>query len=396
MSNLSEQIKVQAVSLLPELIEIRRHLHRHPELSFQEFKTSDFIANQLNQWGIEFKRGYAGTGIRGILRCGNADSKVIALRADIDALPIQEESGLEFSSTNPGVMHACGHDVHTTSLLGAIKILHQLKDQLNGTFLFLFQPGEEMIPGGAKKMMEDGVFQDFKPDLVIGQHILPEMDAGKTGFKPGMFMASSDEIYIRVKGTGGHAALPHLIDDTVSIAAHILVNLQQVVSRKSPAYIPSVLSFGRIEANGANNIIPDLVTMAGTFRTMNEDWRAKAKELIRSIAEQTASSMGARAEVEIRDGYPFLVNDESSTLKAIDLAKTYLGENAVEDLHLRMTAEDFAYFSQAYPSVFYRLGTRKAGSEFVPLHSSRLMIDEKSLETGSGLLAYLAISFTLK
>lgn len=395
MISLSEQIKKIAADLLPELIEIRRHLHRRPELSFQEFETSDFIARQLDQWGVEYQRGFAGTGIRAVLPCGNSHDRVIALRADIDALPIMEESGLAFSSENPGVMHACGHDVHTTSLLGAIRILQQIKDQIDGTFIFLFQPGEEMIPGGAKKMMEEGVFDEYKPDLVIGQHILPEMEAGKTGFKPGMFMASADEIYIRVKGKGGHAALPHLIDDTVSIAAHILVNLQQVVSRKSPAYIPSVLSFGRIEAHGANNIIPDEVYMAGTFRTMDETWRAKAKELIRDIAEQTAGSMGAKAEVEIRHGYPFLVNDEPSTLRAIELAKSYSGVEQVEDLHLRMTAEDFAYFSQSYPSVFYRLGTRIPGGEFIPLHSSRLMIDERSLETGSGLLAYLACTIPI-
>ena len=378
---------------MPEMLEARRHLHQHPELSFQEQETADYLCKWLDQWGISYQRNIAGHGIFAkITGSRPGKNRIIALRADMDALPIQEQTQLEFQSTSKGVMHACGHDIHMTSLLGTAFLLQQMRHEYSGTILLLFQPGEEQIPGGARQMLEAGVFAEYQPELVIGQHVLPEMEAGKAGFKAGMFMASSDEIYITLKGKGGHAALPHLLDDTVSAAAHVIVNLQQVVSRKSPAYIPSVLSFGKVIANGANNIIPDEVSIAGTFRTMNEDWRAEAKELIRSIAVKTAESMGVRCDVNILDGYPFLVNDEKATHGSMNIARDFLGDTNVEELHIRMTAEDFAYFSQAYPSVFYRLGTRKPGSsDFYPLHSSRFEVDESSIETGIGLMTYLAL-----
>lgn len=378
---------------MPEMLDARRHLHQHPELSFQEEETADYLCKWLDQWGIGYQRNIAGHGILArITGTKQGKNRVIALRADMDALPIQEQTQLSFRSVNAGIMHACGHDVHMTSLLGTAFLLQQLRNDFSGTFLLVFQPAEEKIPGGAKQMLEAGIFAEFRPDLIIGQHVLPEMEAGKAGFKAGMFMASSDEIYITLKGKGGHAALPHLLDDTVSAAAHVIVNLQQVVSRKSPAFIPSVLSFGRVIANGANNIIPDEVSIAGTFRTMNESWREEAWEHIRMIAVKTAESMGVRCEVNILPGYPFLVNDEKATEVSMNFAREYLGESKVEELHIRMTAEDFAYFSHAYPSVFYRLGTRKPGSsDFYPLHSSHFQVEESSIETGIGLMTYLAL-----
>lgn len=387
------QIQALSQQALPLITQIRRHLHQQPELSFQEEQTAAFISQQLKEWNITHETGIAGHGILARISGEKAGKgRIIALRADMDALPIQEETSFDFKSINDGVMHACGHDVHSASLLGALFILNQLRSQFSGTILGIFQPAEEVIPGGAKPMMDAGIFNTYKPDLIIGQHVLPEMPAGKVGFKAGQFMASSDEIYLTLKGKGGHAALPHLLNDPVTAAAYVIVNLQQVVSRKSPAFIPSVLSFGRIIANGANNVIPSEVQIAGTFRTLDETWRASAKKLIQEIAINTAQSMGVTCEVEIRHGYPSLVNDETATNQSIEYAKEFLGDQSIENIHVRMTAEDFAYFSQAYPSVFYRLGTGIPGnSDFFPLHSSRFEVDERSLETGMGMMAYLAI-----
>ncbi len=388
-----EKIKKKSAEIFNEIVDIRRCIHKNPELSYQEKETSEYIEKKLAEYGIEYISGFVKYGILGIIKGKNA-GKTIALRADIDALPIQEKNIDDFSSKNDGVMHACGHDVHLASLLGTAKILNNIKNEFNGTVLLVFQPAEEKLPGGAKLMMEEGVFNKYIPDIVIGQHVLPDMKVGNVGFKSGMYMASTDEIYLTIKGKGGHAAMPHELVDTVLIASQIIVSLQQIVSRKANASIPSVLSFGKFIANGATNIIPDEVKIEGTFRTMNEEWRKNAHKEITKIAQQTAQLMGGTCDVNIVGGYPFLKNDVDVTEKAINFAKQFLGEENVENMEIRMTAEDFSYFSQKYPSTFYRLGTMNSNSsEIFPLHSSHFKVDENAMKNSTGLMAWIAFSF---
>lgn len=378
-------------AFLEEIITIRRHLHKHPEPSFGEKETSAYIRGLLDSWGIEYRFPFVETGILAIVR-GRGSGRRVALRTDMDALPIQEKSGVSFQSVNPGLMHACGHDVHMASLLGAIRVVDQLKDHLKGELLFIFQPGEEKVPGGAKLMLEEGIFSDLKPDYIIAQHVLPDMEAGRVGFKPGIYMASSDEIYIDVKGKGGHGALPQQINDPVLMASHILISLQQEIHRRSPSGIPTVLSFGKVVADGAVNVIPDQVRLEGTFRTMNEAWRARAHGLIHQIASGIASSMGGTCGVEIRNGYPVLFNDEELTGFCRDQALDLLGPDHVEEMDIRMTAEDFAWFAQSVPGMMYRLGVKKPGSDRVhPLHTAGFTVDESALETGISLFAFLAV-----
>ena len=391
---LKEKIKQIAAGIYPEIIEIRRHIHAHPELSFNEFETSAYICKILDHWGIPFKKGIAGTGIVAVLE-GKSSGKTIAFRADMDALPIVEMNDISYKSLNNGIMHACGHDVHTSSLLGAIRILHDLMETCNGKIKFIFQPGEEKIPGGASLMIKENVFAPDEPEIIIAQHVFPDMDMGNVGFRSGEYMASSDEIYITVKGKGGHAALPERLIDPVLIASHLIVSLQQVVSRHAKPGLPTVLSFGRVEAAGAVNVIPDSVKIEGTFRTMNEDWRKRAHELIRKISTDLASSMGGSVEVEIRNGYPVLFNDPEVTEKAKLCAIEFLGENQVHELDYRMTAEDFAYFAQKYPATLFRLGTSAPGKQSSALHTSTFNVDEKAIELSMGLMAYMGVSFLM-
>ncbi|PKQ65153.1 N-acyl-L-amino acid amidohydrolase [Labilibaculum filiforme] len=393
MTNLKTKILAFSDQINAEIKEIRAHLHRHPELSFQEFETSKFIQNYLNELGIPFQSGFVKTGIVGKIEGKNPSKKVIALRSDMDALPISENKNNKYCSTNEGVMHACGHDMHMAGLLGTAKILTEFKNEWEGTVLLIFQPGEELLPGGAKLMMEEGALNP-EPEWILGQHVLPDMPAGTVGFRSGMYMASGDEIYLTVKGKGGHAAMPHKCTDTVLVASHIIVALQQIVSRHCDARIPTVLSFGKMIANGATNIIPDEVKIEGTFRTMNEEWRAKAKQLITDIAQTTAKGMGASCEVDIRHGYPFLVNDENSTQEAKKNAIDLLGKDKVVDMDIRMTTEDFGFYSQKYPVTFYRFGVQsdKNGS----LHTSSFEANDNSLNTCMTTMAYLAISYLNK
>lgn len=387
--NLIELIKQKAKSYSEEVIEIRRHLHQNPELSFKEYNTSNYIQNYLNKLGIEFKNGVVDTGIVALIKGKNPEAKTIALRADIDALPIQEENTVNYKSINEGVMHACGHDVHAASLLGAAKILNEVKEEFEGTIKLIFQPGEEKLPGGASLMIKEGVLQNPTPKAIIGQHVFPDLPAGKVGFKPGMYMASCDEIYVTIKGKGGHAALPHTFIDPIFISSSIITNLQQIVSRRAKPSTPTVLSFGKINSKGgATNIIPDEVYLEGTFRTMDETWREEAHILIKQIATDIAKTMGGECIIDIKKGYPFLKNDESLTTQSILFAKEYLGEENVIDLELRMTGEDFAFYAQQIPGCFYRLGTGKSTG----LHTSTFNIDEKSIETSIGLMSWMAIS----
>ncbi len=369
---------------------IRRHLHAHPELSFEERNTSAFIQSALKEMGIPYKTGYAEHGI--VAMIGNGNGKIVALRGDMDALPIVEENEIAYKSTVEGVMHACGHDVHTASVLGAAKILKELESEWKGTVLLVFQPGEERLPGGASVMIKEGALDNSVPQAIFAQHVHPELDAGKVGFRPGMYMASADEIRIRVMGKGGHAALPHKNVDPILIASHLIIAMQQVVSRYSDPTVPSVLSFGRIEGLGSTNVIPNEVKLEGTFRTMDEKWREEAHRQIEKLAIELVQSMGGSCDIRIDKGYPFLINDEALTSRARMNAIEYLGEEQVVDLPLRMTAEDFSYFSQKYSGCFYRLGVRNETKGIVHnVHHPRFNIDEDALLTGCGLMAWLAV-----
>ena len=391
--SLKDKIQQKANEIAPALIEIRHHIHENPELSFEEFETQKLIESYLqNKLGLTTQR-VANTGVVALIEGKNPSKKVVALRADMDALPILEvNDGRPYRSKKDGIMHACGHDVHTTSLLGAATILNELKNDFEGTIKLVFQPGEEKIPGGASMMIAEGVLNNPKVDVMIGQHVMPFIETGKTGFRPGLYMASADEIYITVKGKGGHGAMPHLCIDPVSIASQMIVSLQQVVSRNANPIIPSVLSFGKFIANGATNVIPSEVYIEGTFRTLDEKWRAEAHEKMTKIATSVVEGFGGEVNFEIRKGYPFLKNNESLTTTCQHLAKDYLGEENVIDLDIWMAAEDFSYYSQQVDSCFYRLGTRNdtKGTTF-GVHHPSFDIDEDAIEHGAGLMAYLAI-----
>ncbi|MBM3426469.1 MAG: amidohydrolase [Bacteroidetes bacterium] len=390
---LQERIKSLAQAYKQEVIALRRHLHAHPELSFKEFETAAFVAEKLKEIGITEIESKATTGWSALIRGKNPEKKVVALRADMDALPIIEANEVPYKSQNPGVMHACGHDAHTASLLGAAKILNEVRDQFEGTIKLIFQPGEEIIPGGASLMIKDRVLENPKPNVILGQHVMPMIPAGKVGFRSGLYMASTDELYLTIKGKGGHGAMPETFIDPVLISAHVLVALQQIVSRVANPKIPSVLSFGRVEALGATNIIPNEVKIQGTFRTLDEAWRAKAHEKMRQIAEGIVEGMGGQLEFEIRKGYPFLKNEPALTARSVEAARAYLGAENVLDLDIWMAAEDFAFFSQEVDGCFYRLGTRNEARGITSgVHTSTFDIEEEALEIGAGLMAWLAVS----
>ncbi|HVZ98336.1 MAG TPA: M20 family metallopeptidase [Chitinophagaceae bacterium] len=391
MKNLKETIKELSALYANEFINIRHHLHAHPELSFAEFETSKFIREKLTAWGIGFSV-MAKTGVIGIIRGNNPDTKVIALRADMDALPIQELNKVDYRSVHDGVMHACGHDVHTTCLLGAAKILQELKHQWSGTVKLIFQPGEEKNPGGASILIKEGVLENPAPQAIFALHVNPALPVGKLSFRSGMVMASADEIYITVKGKGGHAAAPHLTADTILTAAQIVVNLQQVVSRMNNPFNPSVLSITSVQGGNATNVIPSEVKLTGTFRAMNEEWRFKAHELITSICKDTAAITGAQADVYIDAGYPFVINNEQLTEMAKRSAIEFAGAENVEETEMRMGAEDFAFYSHKIPACFFRLGvgnTEKNISSGV--HTPTFNIDERAIENGVGFMAWLAV-----
>ena len=393
MDKMKDSIRKLSSDYLQDVIGIRRHFHRNPELSFQEFETAAFIEGKLREYGIPFRSGIARTGIVALIEGQNSGRRVVALRADMDALPIREQNKHEYCSQNEGVMHACGHDAHMASLLGAARILNELKGDFEGTVKLIFQPSEESYPGGAKVMIEEGVLENPAPEVIFGQHVFPELDAGFVGMRPGKYMASTDEMFITVKGKGGHAAIPDRVVDPVLIASHIVVALQQVVSRKASPVMPTVLSFGKIFGNGKTNVIPDEVQLEGIIRTFDEEWREEIKAQVKKIASGIAESMGGSCEIFIDKGYPAVVNDEPLTLRAMEYAVDYLGEERFRYLDMRMTAEDFSYYAQKIPGCFFRLGTRNESKGVTSnLHSATFDIDETSLETGMGIMAWLAVS----
>jgi amidohydrolase len=387
------KIKSLASDLHEEIRGIRRHIHQNPELSFQEFKTQSYVWQQLDEAGITNKQKIANTGIVAIIEGKNPSKKVVALRGDMDALPIVEANDVPYKSSNPGVMHACGHDVHTSCLLGAAKIINSLKNEFEGSVKLVFQPGEEKLPGGASVMIKEGVLSNPSVTNIIGQHVMPLLPVGKVGFRKGLYMASTDEIYMTIRGKGGHGAQPHQNIDPIVAMAQVITALQQVVSRVASPIIPSVLSFGKVIANGATNIIPNEVYLEGTFRTLDEEWRAKAHESIVKIAKGISESLGCQCDIEIRKGYPFLKNNPELTQKAIDNAIAYMGAENVVNLDIWMAAEDFSYFSQELPACFYRLGTRNDAKNITShVHTPTFDIDENALPIGMGLMAWLAIS----
>lgn len=400
--SLLERVKQLALQHSEEVISIRHHLHAHPELSFQEFNTSSFVCSVLDKYNISYTKGHVQTGIIALIKGKNPESKTILLRADLDALPIEEKNTVSYKSQNSGIMHACGHDVHTASVLGTAMILNQLKEEIEGTVKIMFQPGEEVLPGGASLMIKDGVLRNPLVNQAIAQHVFPSMEVGKVGFRSGMYMASTDELHITIKGKGGHAAMAGEYNNPLLVAANIIKTLEQEfpfyideegVARNTHNQIPTVIAFGKMEAKGATNVIPEECYLAGTLRTMDEAWRKEVKQNIKKIIDTICADYNTTAEVNIIDGYPFLTNDKELTAHCRQAAIEYLGKEQVEDLPLRMTAEDFAYISQHVPSCFYRLGTgNKAKGITSGVHTATFDIDEKALGISTGLMAWMILS----
>src|SRR5690554_3057996 len=390
---LKDKIKGLAGLYKDQIIDYRNHLHANPELSFKEYETSAYIERELRSFGIAHIEKKADTGLVALIEGRNPAKKIVALRADMDALPIQEANDVPYKSKNDGVMHACGHDVHTSSLLGAARILNEVKEEFEGTVKLIFQPGEEVIPGGASLMIKDKALESPRPSAIIGQHVMPLVPVGKVGFRKGMYMASADELYLTVKGKGGHGAMPETLVDPVLITAHIIVALQQIVSRNANPKIPSVLSLGKIVAHGATNIIPNEVHVEGTFRTLNEAWRNQAHKQMVKLAEGIAEAMGGSVDFEVRRGFPYLQNEPELTERYIQAARSYLGAENVVDLDIWMAAEDFAYYTLETAGCFYRLGTGNEEKGITSgVHTPTFDIDEDALEIGAGLMAWLAVS----
>ena len=389
---MQEKIKALAKKYAPEFIRVRHHLHAHPELSYQEFETSRFVQEKLTELGIPFEVK-ASTGVVGLIHGKNPEKRIIALRADMDALPIKEENEIPYKSKHDGVMHACGHDVHTTCLLGAAKVLAELKNDWEGTVKLIFQPGEEKNPGGASLMIRDGVLENPAPQAILALHVNTILEVGQLSFRSGKVMASADEIYITVKGKGGHAASPHLTIDPILISSHLIIALQQLISRNNNPFNPTVLSITAFNGGNTTNVIPNEVKLMGTFRAMDETWRFKAHELMQKLTTDLVHSMGAEVDLHIDVGYPCVMNNEKITAAAMNLAADYMGSENVSETELRMGAEDFGYYAQQIPACFYRLGTmNKAKGIIAGVHTPVFNIDEDAIEIGIGMMAWLGSS----
>ncbi len=385
---IKEKIKQLAKQWAPEFIEIRHHLHAHPELSYKEFETSKFVQKKLTELNIPFEVK-AATGVVGLIKGKNPAKKTIALRADMDALPIKEETSVPYISQNEGVMHACGHDVHTSILLGTAKILNELKNEFEGTIKLIFQPGEERNPGGASLLIKEGVLENPKPEAIFALHVHPGLPAGKLSFRSGVVMASADEIFITVKGKGGHAAAPHTTVDTILVASHLIVALQQIISRNRDPFSPSVLSITSFQGGYTTNVIPSEVKLMGTFRAMDEKWRFRAHELIRMEAVGLVKSMGAEIDLHIDVGYPVVLNDTKLNALALQQAEVFMGKENISETEMRMGAEDFGYYTQLIPGCFYRLGVMNIEKGIVSgVHTPTFNIDESAIETGMGMMAW--------
>ena len=379
-----------------EFISIRQHLHANPELSYKEFETCAFVAAQLEKFGIPFTP-MGGTGLLGIIEGNNPNSRVIALRADMDALPIEEANDVPYKSTKPGIMHACGHDAHTAVLLGAAKILNETKSEWSGTVKLVFQPGEERNPGGATYMIRDGALENPVPEGIVALHVHPSLSVGKLSFRKGTVMASADELYITLKGKGGHAAAPQLTTDIILVASHLVVSLQQIISRNNNPLNPTVLSITSFQGGYTTNVIPSEVKLMGTLRCLNEDWRAKAHKLIEQHVHHIAAAMGAEVELHIDKGYPTVLNHPELTGHAWQLAEEYMGAENVEETEMRMGAEDFGFYAQQIPGCFYRLGVMNEAKGITSgVHTPTFNIDEDAIEIGMGTMAWLGANLTLR
>jgi amidohydrolase len=389
----SSRIQELVEANLEEFISFRHHIHSHPELSFQEVETAKYISSLLTSWGIEHQTGLAGTGIVALIKGQQPDSRILAMRADMDALPILEQNDVSYKSQNPGVMHACGHDVHSTCLLGAAKLLQQTSNEWEGTIKLIFQPGEEKHPGGASLLIKEGVLENPKPQAIVGLHVYPHLPFGKVGYKAGQYMASADEIYITVKGKGGHAALPHQTIDPIIISANLLTSLQTIISRSCNPLQPSVLSFGQIHGGNAGNVIPSEVKIEGTLRCMDEAWRAKAHELIKKHTVDLCRAMGGDADVEIPMGYPSLFNNPEVTARVKQLAEDAIGEQNVVELDLRMAAEDFSFYTHQVPGCFFRIGTSYGDQFTFPVHNAQFDIYENAIGIGVRMFCEIAMKY---
>ena len=389
---LQQKIKDLARQYAPEFVNVRRHLHAHPELSYHEFETSKFVQQKLSGYNIPFEVK-ATTGVIGLIKGNNPDSRIVALRADMDALPIEEQNDVPYKSTKKGLMHACGHDVHTSCLLGASKILSETKNEWEGTVKLIFQPGEEKNPGGASLLIKENVLENPKPQGIFALHVNPQLEVGRLSFRSGKVMASADEIYITIKSKGGHAAAPQLTADTILIASHLIVALQQVISRNISPLQPSVLSITSFQGGYTTNVIPSEVKLMGTFRAMDEDWRFRAHDIIRKLSTELVHSMGAEIDLHIDVGYPTVYNNEQLNDRAVKIAEHYMGSHNIEETEVRMGAEDFGYYSQQIPGCFFRLGTgNKLKGITSGVHTPLFNIDEDAIEIGIGMMAWLGAS----
>lgn len=382
MNNIIQQdIKKKVQEYLDEIVFLRRYFHKNPELSAQEINTSNFIFQKLQEFGMKNIKRYANNGISCVID-GFKKGKTIGIRAEMDALPIEEENKVSYCSANKGVMHACGHDAHIAIVLGVAKILNDMKSHIHGSVKLIFQPSEETLPGGASAMIKEGVLKNPDVDIMLGLHVLPELDTGKIGMKAGQYMASSDEIFIKIKGSGGHAAMPHLTNDIVLCASQIIVTLKQAVCENIPSNIPAILSFGKFIANGRTNVIPDKVEIEGTFRTFDEEIRKEAHKTITNVIKNIASTYSTNAEINIIHGYPVLINDNVLSNRVKRSLKQFWGNENIIELPLRMTSDDFSYYSQNVPACFFRLGAGFKNKEVRNLHTSTFDINEKSIEIG--------------
>ncbi|HOE39221.1 MAG TPA: M20 family metallopeptidase [Bacteroidales bacterium] len=390
MKNLKDKIQKLNEKYFSEIVEFRRHIHQYPELSFKEFETAKYIKSILTKYNIEFDESFGENAVIGIIK-GDLSGDNIALRADMDALPIEELVDSEFKSKVPGVMHACGHDAHVASLLGTAIILQELRNYIKGNIILIFQPAEERNPGGAKILIDKGLLKKYNITKVLGQHVLPELEVGKFNFGSNYVMATSDEIYIKFSGKGGHAALPHKRSDTVLALIHFINEVNELKTKlKSDMSI--IISFGKLSAQGSINVVPETSFAEGTMRTFDEKLRNKIKAKLQVIADKYADYYGCKADLEIRHGYPAVYNDPKLNSKIMDLAKDFLGEENVGELEIRMTAEDFAFYSHEVPSVFYRAGVAGNGKGIAGQHTSYFDIDENVFLKSSALMAWFALN----
>ncbi len=386
------EVKHLAAQIQHEVVAFRRHIHSNPELSNEEIKTAEFISKKLTEWEIPYTAKIAGNGICVLLKGELEGEKVIAIRGELDALPIFEKNEVLYKSCNDGVMHACGHDVHSAALLGTLRILQQLKSQWGGIIKAIFQPAEEKLPGGASVMIANGILENPKPDCILALHVFPTLEFGKVGFREGQYMASADEIYITVKGKGGHAAMPGEYNNPIFIAARLLYAYENLIEELKTQSIPTVIAFGKITGAGATNVIPDEVKIEGTFRTMDENWRKTIHEKLKSIAQKIAVETSSTIEVKIEIGYPCLYNNPTLTTRSKMAAEDFLGKENVVDIPLRMTSDDFAFYSHEIPGCYFRLGTRNEERGIIsPVHTATFDIEEKALETATGTMAWIAL-----